>query len=251
MSTLGLVMAGGAGSRMQQSGGTRPKPLVEVQGRTLLEHNVRAMLAAGVKRVVVSVRAGEVSEYAAQHCRPIAVAAGGTLDLLIESKPLGNIGCLGLLSGSADTVVVTYADNLTALNPADLMQQHAETKADLTLAAHWHPFQMPFGELHLDGTRVTAYTEKPITKSLVCSAICVAGPEALAAIPTDQATGLSELARQLITAGHVVEAFPHEAAWIDVNDVASIARAEQLMIDCREQFAWFAGDCPSKLTEAA
>jgi NDP-sugar pyrophosphorylase family protein len=110
---------------------------------------------------------------------------------------------------------------------------------------------MPFGELHLDGTRVTAYTEKPITKSLVCSAICVAGPAALAAIPADQATGLSELARQLIQAGNVVEAFPHEAAWIDVNDVASIARAEQLMRDCGDQFAWFSDDGPSEPAEAA
>ncbi len=241
MNVTGLIMAGGAGTRMLRSGGTCPKVLVPVRGRTLLEHNVRAMLAAGVRQIVVSVPSSgdDVQHHAAKVCRPIVIAAGGSLELLVETRPLGNIGCLGELRDRAETVVVTYADNLTALNPADLLQQHQQGTPALTLAAHWHPFQMPFGELTLDGRQIAAYTEKPITKSLVCSAICVAGTEALHALPTDQPTGLSQLASMLIQQGSLVEAFEHEAPWIDVNDLSAAARAEELICDHSAAFAWF------------
>jgi NDP-sugar pyrophosphorylase family protein len=241
MKVIGLIMAGGAGTRMAQSGGTCPKVLVEIRNRPLLEHNVRAMLAAGVTEIVVSVRAGggEVQDFATSVCRPIVVAAGGSLEILVEDKPLGNIGCLGMLRGKADAVVVTYADNLTAINPNDLLVQHAVNNPAFTLAAHWHPFQMPFGELRLDAKRITSYTEKPIIKSLVCSAICVAGPEALDAIPSDRPTGLSQLSSQLIEQGSLVEAFEHDTPWIDVNDMSSVTKAEQLIDDHASEFAWF------------
>lgn len=244
MKVVGLIMAGGAGTRMANSGGVVPKPLVPIRGRAVLEHNVRAMLASGVTEIVVSVRANghEVADFAKKQCRPLAVSSGGSLEVLVEDKPLGNIGCLSSLTGRADAVVVTYADNLTALKPQDLLWQHIQNNSDLTLAAHWHPFQMPFGELRTEGTRITAYTEKPVTKWLVCSAVCVAGPNAVDALPKDKPTGLSQFAQMLITGGQRVDAFEHEVPWIDINDTQSIAKAEQLIDDNPQAFAWFMED---------
>ena len=49
------MVAGGAGERMRRSGSGVPKPLVPVRGVPLLEHNVSALLAAGVTDVHVAV----------------------------------------------------------------------------------------------------------------------------------------------------------------------------------------------------
>ena len=49
----GLVLAAGAGTRFGQ-----PKQLAELDGRPLLEHSIRAMIAARVERVVVVLGAG-------------------------------------------------------------------------------------------------------------------------------------------------------------------------------------------------
>ena len=50
-----MVMAAGIGKRMRPLTATRPKPLVEVAGRTLLDHTLDHLRAAGVKKAVVNV----------------------------------------------------------------------------------------------------------------------------------------------------------------------------------------------------
>ena len=53
--TRGMVMAAGLGLRMRPLTNDRPKPLIEVEGRTLLDHALDRFKAAGVKFVVVNV----------------------------------------------------------------------------------------------------------------------------------------------------------------------------------------------------
>ena len=95
-----------------------PKPLVEVAGATLLERNLVALLRAGLRDIVVSAPAAvpEIGEATLQRGRALCEAAGVGLSLLMEDEPLGNIGCARQLAGTADEVLVTYADNLTTLD---------------------------------------------------------------------------------------------------------------------------------------
>ncbi|HEX7694137.1 MAG TPA: sugar phosphate nucleotidyltransferase, partial [Sphingomonas sp.] len=50
-----MVMAAGIGKRMRPLTATRPKPLIQVAGQTLLDHVFDRLRAAGIKRAVVNV----------------------------------------------------------------------------------------------------------------------------------------------------------------------------------------------------
>jgi len=50
-----MIFAAGLGTRLRPLTDDRPKALVEVNGRTLLEHTVERLRAAGVERIVVNV----------------------------------------------------------------------------------------------------------------------------------------------------------------------------------------------------
>jgi N-acetyl-alpha-D-muramate 1-phosphate uridylyltransferase len=50
-----MVLAAGLGTRMRPISDTLPKPLVEIAGRTLLDHAIDRLALAGVERVVVNV----------------------------------------------------------------------------------------------------------------------------------------------------------------------------------------------------
>jgi N-acetyl-alpha-D-muramate 1-phosphate uridylyltransferase len=51
----GMVLAAGLGRRLRPVTETIPKPLVEINGRTLLDHAIDRLALAGVERVVVNV----------------------------------------------------------------------------------------------------------------------------------------------------------------------------------------------------
>jgi N-acetyl-alpha-D-muramate 1-phosphate uridylyltransferase len=52
--TRGMVLAAGLGQRMRPLTNDRPKPLIEVGGRTLLDHAIDRLKAAGVRMIIVN-----------------------------------------------------------------------------------------------------------------------------------------------------------------------------------------------------
>jgi N-acetyl-alpha-D-muramate 1-phosphate uridylyltransferase len=66
--TRAMIMAAGFGTRMRPLTNDRPKPLVEVRGRTLLDHALDRLVAAGVSMVVINLhyRAEQVRQHLAK-----------------------------------------------------------------------------------------------------------------------------------------------------------------------------------------
>jgi NDP-sugar pyrophosphorylase family protein len=229
-----LVMAGGKGERMAASGIGTAKPLVQVAGTTLLEHNVRLLLHWGLRQISVSLSAtdGPVAGHCRTRLMPLAARAGGSLELLVEAAPMGNIGGAGLLAGRGADVVVVFADNLTVLDLRRLLAHHRAEGADLTLACHEHGFRIPYGRVETDGARVVGYSEKPLVPVTVASAVSVLGPRALDVLgswPGGGPVGLVDLTRSLVDVGRRVTAYHHDADWVDVNDAAAVAEATALV----------------------
>ena len=231
METIALVMAGGRGERMRSSGRPVPKPLLRVRGVPLMERNLYPLLRAGLEEIVVSVPADlpSVGRFASDRFARFARAAGARSELLEETRPLGNIGCAGLLRDRADHVLVVYADNLTTLDLRAVVAHHLATGAGLTLSTHLEPFRMPYGQIEAEDGRVVDYHEKPEHLVLVSSAVSVLGPAALAAAAEHAPLGLSDLFRVLRDRGETVTEYRHAAPWVDVNDAAAAERAERLV----------------------
>jgi NDP-sugar pyrophosphorylase family protein len=229
--TTGLVMAGGRGDRMRASGMATPKPLVTIAGRTLLEHNLVALLDSGVRDIVVvsPVHTPEIAEFVRGPCRVLVSSHGGDLRLYEESQPLGNIGAASEIDPRGRELLVVFADNLTTLDLASIIRHHRHTGAALTMAVHSEPFRTPFGEVEVRDGVVVSYTEKPERRILISSGVVVLSARAIARIPRGQPTGISWLANQLIDAGERIAALTHEALWIDVNDLGAAARAGDLL----------------------
>lgn len=236
--TCALVMAGGRGTRMAASGEPVPKPLVEVGGMPMLERNVRALVRVGIRDIVLSISrdAADIAAFVDATIAPI-VRRAGRLEVIEEPRPLGNIGCAGLLAHRVDDLLVVYADNLSLIEVPALVRHHRASAPAMTLAVHDEPFRLPYGRVQVCDGRVVGYDEKPTVPVTVCSAVSMLGRPALAALPDDRPTGISELAATLIARGETVAAFHHASPWVDVNDRAGAARAEALLTAHSDAFA--------------
>ena len=79
-----MIMAAGLGKRMRPLTATRPKPLIEVGGKALLDHVLEKLRAAGVRKVVVNVHylADALEAHLASRAHGLEVVISDERDLL-------------------------------------------------------------------------------------------------------------------------------------------------------------------------
>ena len=113
-----MVMAAGLGTRMRPLTLTRPKPLVEVAGRALIDHVFDRLRAAGVERAVVNVHylADMLEAHLAANVHGIELIVSDERERLMETGG-GLVQARHLLGG--DPLLVVNSDNLWVDGPVD------------------------------------------------------------------------------------------------------------------------------------
>jgi len=227
-----IIMAGGQSLRMRESRGREHKALVKVLGVPMLERNVLALLSHGFREIFLAVNAKEASvlTFAKARATPLARACNAELKLIVEKQPLGTMGAAAKVRTTAEDLVVVNVDNLTTLDLAAFLKHHRSTKAAMTIATHTEPFKVPFGQVWIKRGRITRYQEKPILPVLLSSGTYVLNKSALSRMPLGRAVGAPEVVNVLLGQEHKIAAFEHSCPWIDVNDSASVRRAEELIM---------------------
>ena len=127
-----MIMAAGLGKRMRPLTATRPKPLIEVNGKALLDHVLEKLVAAGVRKVVVNVHylADALEAHLASRAHGLDVVISDERNLLLETGG-GLVQAEPLID--ADPFLSLNSDNLWVDGPADTLR---------LLASHWDDAKM-------------------------------------------------------------------------------------------------------------
>ncbi len=118
---VAMVMAAGLGKRMRPLTATRPKPLVEVAGKPLIDHCLERLRAAGVKKVVVNVHylANSLEAHLKTHFKDLEIIISDEREQLLETGG-GLVKALPLID--ADPFFVVNSDNLWVDGPVDTLR---------------------------------------------------------------------------------------------------------------------------------
>jgi MurNAc alpha-1-phosphate uridylyltransferase len=230
-----MVMAAGLGKRMRPLTATRPKPLVEVAGKPLIDHVLDRLRAAGVTRIVVNVHylADSVEAHLAQRANGLDVAISDERGLLLETG--GGLVKAAPLIGS-DPFLVVNSDNFWVDGPSDALRLLAsdwdEDKMDALLLlvplarAGNHRGS---GDFHLDRAGRVRRRGRSKVAPYVFTGIQMVSKRLLRDAP-DGPFSTNFLWDRAIADGRCFGSV-HHGLWFDVGTPASISATEKALAD--------------------
>jgi NDP-sugar pyrophosphorylase family protein len=156
-----MILAGGKATRLQELTRHRPKPMVEVGGRPLVEHTIRQLAAAGVREAGMNLY--QSPEAVMRHFGDGA-RFGLSLRYSIETEPLGTAGALRPFRDffADGPFFLVYGDNLTTCDFGALARAHRKHHGVATVALFWRDDVTKHSAVEIDGeNRIRRFIEKP------------------------------------------------------------------------------------------
>jgi NDP-sugar pyrophosphorylase family protein len=187
-----LVLAAGKSTRIQPISGGKPKPLLVVQGQTILERNLGWLAQSGIRSVWINLH------YRPEEIRG-AISDGSQLGLTVsyslEPEILGTAGAYkNLESRWKGSTLVVYGDSLVRFDLQKLFEAHKNPNADVTIAlfdqnTHLHT-AVAGGHVVMDEqNRITEFVEttagETSRSTLINAAVYLLEPEILDLIPAN------------------------------------------------------------------
>jgi len=225
-----MIMAAGLGKRMRPLTATKPKPLIEVGGKALLDHVLDRLRVAGVKKVVVNVHylADALEAHLASRAHGLEVVISDERKLLMETGG-GLVQAAPLID--SDPFLALNSDNLWIDGPADTIR---------VLASQWDDARMDallllvpqaralnhkgMGDFHMDRSGRIRRRERSHVAPFVFTGIQMVSKRLLRDAPAGPFS-TNILWDRAIEEGRVFGAV-HQGLWFDVGTPQSIPMTE-------------------------
>jgi dTDP-glucose pyrophosphorylase len=219
-----VIMAGGLGTRLAHLTRDKPKPLLDIGGRPLLETILKQLIEQGFSRFVLSLN--YKAEMIMDH-----FGDGSDLDVEIryvrEKKRLGTAGALHLLQRDLDhDLIVMNGDILSRADFRRLLLFHRRSGAAATMAVKDFEMVVPYGVVDIDqDNRINSLIEKPTHRFFINAGIYALSPMALGYIPQNEFFDMPSLFNLCAKQGHKTAAYPLREYWIDIGQIKDLERA--------------------------
>lgn len=221
-----VLMAGGKGERLRPLTEKTPKPLLEVGGKCIIDHNIDRLISYGVEHIDVTVNylAEQLEEHFASPRNGVQVRT------FREPKFLGTIGSIKFVDTFYnDTILVMNSDLFTNIDYEDFFLHFQQNDAEMSVAAVPYNVSIELGVLDLDGRNIKGLIEKPKYNYYANAGIYLIKKRALAEIPEDTFFHATHLVEKLIAQGKKVIRYPLNGTWIDIGTHQEYERAKELL----------------------
>lgn len=221
-----VLMAGGKGERLRPLTEKTPKPLLEVGGKCIIDHNVDRLISYGVNHIDVTVNylAEQLEEHFATPRDGVQVRT------FREPKFLGTIGSIKFIDTFYnDTILVMNSDLFTNIDYEDFFLHFQQNDAEMSVAAVPYNVSIELGILDLDGRNIKGLIEKPKYNYYANAGIYLIKKRALAEIPENTFFHATHLVEKLISQGKKVIRYPLNGTWIDIGTPQEYQKAKDLV----------------------
>lgn len=234
-----MIFAAGLGTRLQNETADKPKALVSVGARTLLERAIDKVVEAGVTKIVVNVHhfADQLIQFILDREWPVQVEVSDETGLLLETGG-GLKKAVPLFSGK-ETILLYNVDILSSADLRKMYQTHLESRAIASLLVRKRNTQRYFKfneEMQLVGWINKKNGDKKISltenfdqaKELAFSGIHFIQPELFEYMPTEERFSIVKLYLELAKTKTIKGLIDDSDLWLDVGKTEELEVAREL-----------------------
>jgi len=220
-----LVMAGGFGRRLGAHTQSKPKPLLPVGDRPILEHLLERLEQTDVSEIYIAVHylADQIEEFVNARQRRVPI------HVLREHEPRGTAGAIGMLPcGLARPLMVLNGDVVTKLDLDAFLDFHASHIFDASIVVAQHRVTIPYGVIrHGEQGQFFGIDEKPTLENFVAAGIYLLSPAFRDLVGPDESIDMPQLLERGRAKALKVGLFPIHEYWIDIGRPNDLETAGQ------------------------
>ncbi len=210
-----IIMAGGKGERLLPLTLDTPKPMLEVNGKPIIEHNIDLLAKYGIVNLHISVNylKEEIKNYFRN-----GEKKNITIEYLDEEKPLGTFGSIKLTNTyKYSDLLIMNSDLLTNINIADFYKSFKESNADMAIATTSYLVNIPYAVMETENSLVKSFKEKPTYTYFSNAGIYLIKKELVSEIPDNEFYNATDLINKLINTNRIVLTYPILGYWLDIG----------------------------------
>src|ERR1700685_2904396 len=220
-----VILAGGKGLRLRPYTTRIPKPLVPIgDEHSITEIALSQLASCGFNQVTLAIgHFGDlIRSYIGDDSR-----WGLHVDYSDpEETPLGTIGpVLRILDRLPEHFLIMNGDVLTDLDYGDLIRQHLDSGAPLTIATYQRDVKIDYGVLTPQDGQVVNFTEKPSIGIRVSMGVYACSQQALMKYVPGRPFGFDELVLDLLAQGITPHEYAFKGYWFDIGRPEDYDRA--------------------------
>lgn len=178
-----IIIAGGKGARLRPLTNDRPKHMILIGGKPILEYQIEWLKENGVTDVVLAVGHLHhvIEDYFGDGSR-----CGVRISYSLEEEPLGRGGAIKLaykrhIPDAEEMLIATNGDNVNTQDLAPMVRQHKRTGAIATLLLT--QLRSPYGIVQQRGKRIAGFREKPLLPHWLSAGVYVLNREFFLRLP--------------------------------------------------------------------
>ena len=212
-----VILAGGLGTRLRPLTNKKPKPMLPLGKKPLLEHLIKWIKKNGVKDIVlcVSYLHETIEKYFEDGSK-----FGVNIEYAVSKKPLATAGQLKTAEKFIDDAFVcVYGDSLFAFDLRNMITDHKKKKSFITMSLYEYKTSIKYGVIDTKNNgKVLAWNEKPEIKSKINMGCYVMESAVLNFIPKNKTYGMDDVIKRAISKRKTVNSILIKKRFIDIGD---------------------------------
>jgi NDP-sugar pyrophosphorylase family protein len=234
-----MIFAAGLGTRLQNETFAKPKALVDVGGKPLLERAIEKLKNEGITEIVINVHhfSELVISFIKENDFGIPVYISDESEKLLDTGG-GLKKATGFFKGN-EPVLIYNVDILSNLNMQDLIKNHLQSKALVTLAVRNRETQRYYkfdSEMNLTGwlnkktgeTRISIPDKYEKSAAMAYSGFHVIQPEIFPLMPETDRFSVTDFYLELAKT-HLIKGFNDTSdLWMDVGKPEQLEEARKI-----------------------